>query len=512
MNMATHPTMYEWFAASVERLPEAVAVEVDDHEVSYRELDELSARLAARMVNECGGVPERVGLLASRSLLAFAGYLAITRLGAVVVPLNPGHPIARSRDICAAARPELLLADAGGGKLARELAVPRTLVDPSLSTEDDVMALPPVHRDQDAVAYILFTSGSTGRPKGVPIRHRNVSPFVAYNVARFDVGPGCRMSHTFDLTFDVSVFDMFVTWAGGATLVCPRRTELMEPVRYISERGLTHWISVPSVISVAAQLGSLRTGLPNQLRHSVFCGEQLTLSQARAWHAVAPRSEIVNGYGPTELVVLCADYALPEDEATWPRTANDTVPIGRPYPHLETVVVDAGGNLADEGELCVRGSQRFDGYLEPADNAGRFVARPGVTVSNEPIGPEHYYRTGDVVRREAGEWVHVARLDHQVQVRGYRVELGEVEAALRSTAGVHTAVVVATRRDGETELVGFYTGASPVADVRRAVRRRLPIYMVPRRLVQLPRIPLNANGKFDRPQLHELATTSLPAR
>jgi acyl-coenzyme A synthetase/AMP-(fatty) acid ligase len=163
----------------------------------------------------------------------------------------------------------------------------------------------------------------------------------------------------------------------------------------------------------------------------------------------------------------------------------------------------------------VRGPQRFDGYVDPADNAGRFVTLTGdrvVPVTDEPIGPEHYYRTGDLVRREAGEWVHVGRLDHQVQLRGYRVELGEVEAALRRADGVHSAVVVATKRDGETELVGFYTGASQMPDVRRAVRRTLPIYMVPRRLVHLPSIPLNANGKFDRPQLRELAATSVPAR
>jgi amino acid adenylation domain-containing protein len=504
------PTLYEWFAASAARLPDAVALEVDDREVTYRELDELSARLATRLVAECGGVPKRVALLASRSLLAFAGYLAITRLGAVVVPLNPDHPVARGRDIRAAARPDLLLADAGGAGLAPEFAVPHTLVDPPLSTTD----LPPVRRDPDAVAYILFTSGSTGRPKGVPIRHRNVAPFIAHNVARFGVGPGARMSHTFDLSFDVSIFDLFVTWAGGATLVCPRRAELLEPVRYIAERRITHWISVPSVISVAAQLGTLRTGLPNELRHSVFCGEQLTLAQARAWHAAVPGSEIVNAHGPTETTVLCADHALPADETAWPRTTNDSVPIALTYPHLEAVVVDAAGDPADEGELCLRGAQRFDGYLDPADNAGRFVARAGdrvLPVSGE-VRPEHYYRTGDVVRRDGDAWVHVGRTDHQVQVRGHRVELGEVEAALRRTDGVHTAVVVATRRDGETELVGFYTGGPAVTDVRRAVRGRLPVYMVPRRLVRLPSMPLNANGKFDRPQLRELAATSLPAR
>lgn len=484
------PTLYEWFAASVARVPDAVAVEVDGEAVTYRSLDELSARLATRIVAECGRVPRRVGLLASRSLTAFAGYLAATRLGAVLVPVNPGHPLARNRDICRTARPDLLLADAGGAAQAADLAdlVPATLTDPS--TMDTVGTLPDVRVDPDSVAYILFTSGSTGRPKGVPVRHRNVAAFVAHNVARFEVGPGCRMSHTFDLTFDLAVFDLFVSWAGGATVVCPGRTELMDPVHHIAVRGLTHWFSVPSVVTVADELGTLTPGVPNALRYSIFCGEQLTLGQARAWRAIAPESVIVNAYGPTELTIACVDYALPADEADWPDTGNDTVPIGRPYPHLDAVVLDADGEPGDEGELCVRGPQRFDGYLDPADDTGRFTA-------------SGHYRTGDVVRREADQWVHIGRLDQQVQVNGYRVELGEVEAALRRTDGVGSAVVVAT--SGRTELVGFYAGDLPVADVRRALRRALPLYMVPRRLVPLPSIPLNANGKFDRARLRELA-------
>jgi len=486
------PTLYEWFAASAARLPDAVAVEVDGAAVTYRELDELSARLATRLVAECGRVPRRVGLLASRSRTAFAGYLAVTRLGAVVVPLNAGHPVSRNREICRAAGPDLLLADAGGAGQAAELTdlVP-VLTEPSVM--DTGAAPPETPPDPDAVAYILFTSGSTGRPKGVPVRHRNVAAFIAHNVARYEVGPGARLSHTFDLTFDLAVFDLFVTWAAGATLVCPGRTELMDPVRHVAVRGLTHWFSVPSAVTVAAELGTLTAGIPNALRYGIFCGEQLTFTQARAWRAVVPDAVIVNAYGPTELTIACADYALPADESDWPRTGNDTVPIGQPYPHLDAVVLDADGRAADEGELCVRGPQRFDGYLDPADDTGRFT-------------PTGHYRTGDVVRREGDHLVHIGRWDQQVQVNGYRVELGEVEAAMRRTGGVGSAVVVTTGGT-RTELAGFYTGDVPVAAVRRALRRALPLYMVPRRLVPVPSIPLNANGKFDRRQLQDLAAT-----
>jgi len=499
-------TLYEWFAGSVERVPDAIALEVDGRAVSYRELDDLAANLAGRLIDTCGQVPGRVGLIASRSLVAFAGYLAATRLGSVVMPLNSAHPITRNREICAAASPDVLLADAAGCEQARELGV-RALLDPEPSTADPA-EIPPPARDMDALAYILFTSGSTGRPKGVPIRHRNLSPYIARNMARFEMGPGCRTSHTFDLTFDPAVYDLFVTWAGGGTLVCPRRTELLEPVRYLVERRITHWNSVPSIISVSAQLGNLHIGTHStDLRYSIFCGDVLTQSAARAWHAVAPHSVIVNAYGPTEATITCTDFTLPADENDWPETSNDTVPIGRLYPNLEAVVVDTDGSLVDEGELCVRGDLRFDGYLDPTDDTGRFVDHTGdrVVPVTGPIEVRHYYRTGDAVRTEHGEWVHVGRVDAQVKIRGYRIELGEVEAAMRRTDGVRTAVAIAIRRGEENELIGFYVGADlAAADLRRGLRRSLPIHMVPRRLIQLPEIPLNANGKHDRRQLQEL--------
>jgi amino acid adenylation domain-containing protein len=366
--------------------------------------------------------------------------------------------------------------------------------------------LPALASSPDDVAYVLFTSGSTGRPKGVPIRHRNVSPYLAHNIARFGVGPGCRMSHTFDLTFDPSVFDLFVTWGGGATLVVPGRAELLSPVDYLVDNEITHWFSVPSVVSVSAELGNLPTGRETGLRMSVFIGEQLSYDQAEAWHAVAPEATLVNVYGPTELTVACTEYTLPPEVGDWPKTSNDTVPIGPVYGFLEHLVLDERGRPAEEGELVVRGSQRFDGYLDPADNRGRFLlfGGDGVTVydgEGEPAA-EHYYRTGDRVRWEDGHLVHLGRLDNQVKVRGYRIELGEIEAALRRHPSVHQAVVLALRNGDDTELVGCYTGEPAESGVlARALRKQLPVHMVPRRFRRLETMPLNANGKIDRPRI-----------
>lgn len=503
-------TLYEWFARSAERIPDAPALDVGGETLTYRELRRCAEAVATEILAAHGTAPRRVALLATRSLTAFAGYLAALRLGAAVVPLNPAHPVYRNEIIAAAVRCEVLIADENGeGQLAGIGGTAETVLR---LREADVLGarpgpLPALSAGPGDVAYILFTSGSTGTPKGVPITHGNAAPYIARNIARYRVEPGCRTSHTFDLTFDPSVFDLFVTWGGGATLVSPARNELLSPVDYLAGHAITHWFSVPSVVSVSADLGNLPTGRPTALRHSVFIGEQLTYRQATAWHAVAPAARIDNVYGPTELTVACTEYRLPADPRRWPATSNDTVPIGPVYEYLDYVIVDEDGVPATEGELCVKGVQRFGGYLNPEDNRNRFMVRDGNRyVPDEGIapGPEHFYRTGDRVRWEDGELVHLGRLDHQVKIRGYRIELGEIEAAMTRHPDVTQAVVVAIR-DGDTvELVAFYTG-TPVPDrlFVRWLRDRLPLHMVPRRLRHRAALPLNANGKVDRNSLRD---------
>ncbi len=497
-------SLYRMFATAAGRHPQAAAVELPAGNVSYRRLRRAAETVAALLRDACGDRVARVGLLAGRSAVAYAGYLGALRLGAAVVPFHPEHPAARNRRIRELADVDVVVADKelwqrGGPQWADGLPV-------LLLTDDDVLSpptaarredLPPHEAQPDRLAYVLFTSGTTGRPKGIPIRHRNVLPFLQHNIARFGVGPGCRMSHTFDLTFDLSVFDLFVTWGGGAMLVVPDRSELFSPVDYATRRRLTHWFSVPSAVSVSAGLGLLPAGRKaTTLRHSVFCGEPLTYKQAAAWRATAPYSTLDNLYGPTELTVACTEYRLPCDPRQWPHTSNGTVPIGRPYEHLEHLVD------AETGELCMRGAQRFDGYLDPRDDADRFLAHHG----EGPVEPRHYYRTGDRVRLEGGHLVHLGRLDDQMKIRGFRIEPGEVEAALRRLPEVHEAVVAPITQAGVTELIAGYTGQPvPRRELLRVLRGALPIHLVPRRFLHLDSLPRNANGKTDRAALRELA-------
>ncbi|GIH96833.1 AMP-binding protein [Planobispora siamensis] len=500
-------TLYQWFADSAARHGERVALEVGGGRHTYAELESLSRRLAAEIAAACGEPPARVGLYAARSLLAYAGYLAIQRLGATAVPLNPSAPAARNRAVAAAAGLDLVLADAALPPPvlpAATLAVRLDRLDaPPRAVPDTLPARP------DDPAYVLFTSGSTGAPKGVPVRHRSVDAYLSHVVPRYELGPGCRLSQTFDLTFDLSVFDMFAAWGSGATLVVPAPYDLLKPVAFVAREELTHWFSVPSVVSLAMRLRRLKPGVMPSLRWSLFCGEPLTLLQAGAWRLAAPGSVLENLYGPTELTVSCAQYRLPADPGRWPETANGTVPIGTPYPRVEHLVVDEEGRPAAEGELLLRGVQRFPGYADPGVNPGRFAcfdgvrAREAVTAGGTAggtVAPDLWYRTGDRVAWRDGVLVHLGRLDQQVKISGHRVEPGEVEAALRGQPDVVEAVVLAVRgRDGELclEAACTGTGLDPVALIR-GVARVLPGYMVPRSVTILDELPLNTNGKVDR--------------
>jgi amino acid adenylation domain-containing protein len=496
-------SLYEWFAGSADRYPDEPALDLAGEVLTYRALRERAEAVATTILAAHGSAPARVALLAGRGLVAFTGYLAALRLGATVVPLNPTHPVRRNELVCDALPCDVLVTDSAD---VRGLGGPATIVplDDAAVRAARPGPLPPPAVRADDVAYVLFTSGSTGRPKGVPITHGNLAPYVAHNIERFGIGPGERVSHTFDLTFDPSVFDLFVTWGGGATLVSPSRTDLLDPVEFVASRAVTHWFSVPSVVSVSANLGNLPAGRAAGLSQCIFIGEQQTRAQAAAWRAVAPNSRIDNVYGPTELTVACTEYRLPADPAEWPATSNDTVPIGRVYDHLEHVIVDEHGLPAEVGELCVRGTQRFGGYVNPSDDQARFLTFVDSRyVPTDDPAPESYYRTGDRVRREAGRLVHVSRLDHQLKIWGYRVELGEVEAALTRHPSVTQAVVIAERQADGPELVAFYTG-TPVADRQLVawLRDYLPIHMVPRRLHHRAQLPLNVNGKIDRHALH----------
>ncbi|MER5927736.1 amino acid adenylation domain-containing protein [Streptomyces mirabilis] len=518
-------TLWDRFARTAARHPGHPALTAGSTTLSYAELRTHAEALAARLCT--APPPRRVALLAERTPVTYAAYLAVQRLGAAVVPLNPAAPPGRNETVVRQSGAALVLADAASDAAPAGQAaplVPIALTDTAGTTDTANTAGTTVSPGLSGLAgpgpqdtaYILFTSGSTGRPKGVVISHANTDAYLDHVVERTGAGPDSRLSQTFDLTFDPSVFDMFVAWSTGAALVVPTRDELMDPAGFVARHRLTHWFSVPSVVSLATRLRRLGPDSMPTLRYAAFAGEPLTLQQARSFAAAAPGACLENLYGPTELTVTCTGYRFPADPADWPRTANGTLPIGTAHPGADTLVVDERMHPADEGELLVRGAQRFPGYLDPADDPGRFAGGEPATgltpYEGGTLTEAHWYRTGDRVARDGDGLVHLGRLDSQVKISGYRVELGEIEEALRSRPGVDDAVVVARDDRSAPVLQAVYTGdARDSAPLLEALQKRLPAYMVPRTLLRLPELPLNLNGKTDRHAVLTALDTARPA-
>ncbi|WP_406492325.1 AMP-binding protein [Streptomyces sp. NBC_00846] len=478
----TDGTLTGWFLRGLALGPGAEALRAGADRVTYGELHERALALAGAVTAAVpGGRPRRVGLLGARSVTAYAGHLAAGYAGAAVVPLNPAFPAERTAHMITAAGVDVLIVAAEGEAALPALAgvVDRVPVVRWPSPHAPLTGLRPA--DPDDVAYILFTSGSTGRPKGVPVLHRNVDAYLRFVHDRYRFHPGDVFSQTFDLTFDLSVFDLYGAWGAGGTLVSVPPTAYASLERFVADHGITVWFSAPSLISQLSRRprGLAADSMPS-LRWSLFCGEPLLAHDATCWQSAAPASAVENLYGPTELTISCTVHRW--DPVRSPgRCVNGMVPIGTFHPGLRYLV--------HEGELCVTGDQMFPGYLDPADDEGRFLDVDGA----------RWYRTGDLVReRDDGELACLGRLDQQVQIHGIRVELAEVECALRRVDGVRDAVVVAA--DGE--LTAYLLGTvRPPAELARSLAEFLPRPLVPRRFVHLDAYPLNANRKVDRKEL-----------
>lgn len=511
---------FRWAAEA----PARRALEVDGRALTYGELGRRAQAITAALLEHKpdAGVP-LTAVFGHRTVTAVAGVLGALARGHGYVPLNPSFPPARNRAMLERAGCEAIVVDSraasGLGEViegidrelvlvlpdeedvesyARKWASHRVVGVHGLSSE----AFDPLEVEQSDPAYLLFTSGSTGTPKGVLVTHANVRAFLDSAADRYDFTADDRFSQTFSLTFDLSVFDLFAAWQHGACVCCPSEKDLLTPAGFIRRSEITVWFSVPSIALIMRRLRALKAQSFPTLRWSLFCGEALPVEIARDWSEAAPNSTVENLYGPTEATIACTAYRW--DSGRSPEESElGIVPVGHPFGQMSTLVT--GDDLrevsaGDTGELLLSGPQVVDGYWHD-DKA---TARSFVSV-----GGRSYYRTGDRVRRPAGAGPlrYLGRLDNQIKVLGHRVELGEVEAAVREETGVDAVVAVGWPRSsvGAAGIVAFLADTSvDVATLRTRLAHRLPSYMVPREVRLLADLPLNVNGKWDRAALIRL--------
>lgn len=513
------------FLRSAKRFPQHQALVVDDCQLSYESLRLHSGRIAAAITKFQPQDCPLVAVLAARSVTAYAGILGILGASKGYVPLSPKFPIERTANMLSRSGAKVLIAeDKRGARLAELFASfydPLTVILPDSNDVTDFVAEFPRHRfvsscdlasenpqalspevSPDATAYLLFTSGSTGEPKGVPISHANVCAYLETTCRRYSLDEHDRVSQEFDLTFDLSVHDMFVAWERGACLCCVPEKAVMAPAKFIRDSKLTMWFSVPSVAGFLSRMRLLTPGSFPSLRFSLFCGEPLPAAYAQQWQEAAPNSIVENLYGPTETTISITRYRW--DSGTSPvECLNGIVPIGWPFESQQVAVVSEDLHVLPvgaPGELCVAGSQVSSGYWHDTQKTGQqFVRLRGE-------GDTIWYRTGDLVaRRPDGCLRYIARVDHQVKIRGYRVELQEIEGILRQAAGTEQVAAVPwpVSHGSADGIVAFIAGAVAldVEGVLERCRLKLPEYMVPRKIYALEEMPLNANAKMDRKKL-----------
>lgn len=527
--------LWAGFVERCEQYPQRPAIDVGG-EASYQELAYRAKRIAATIqAGITGGTVPLTAVFAYRSPTAYAGILGTLLAGHGYVPLNRTFPVDRTRLMLERSSCRSIVVDSGSEPqleaLLTGIETPLLLLCPDRSDVTQLAAKFPAHRimgaddlaqaddwrppnvASDSMAYLLFTSGSTGQPKGVMVSHANVQHYVDYVTKRYGFTSEDRMSQTFDLTFDLSAHDMFVAWHNGACVCCPTQKQLIKPGAFVNDARLTVWFSVPSTAVFMRRLGVLKPGMYPRLRLSLFCGEALPAEITRQWRLAAPNSVIENIYGPTELTIACTAYRW--DDANSPAECDQgLVPIGEPFDDMEALIVNEELHEVESGvagELLMTGPQLCLGYWHDEEKTRRaFVAAPGKA-------GVYYYRTGDRVRRRAAgrPLVYLGRLDSQIKVLGHRVELGEVESAVRDASGLDGVVALGwpmTTSGADAIEVFLQTEEFATKELLEALRARLPVYMVPRNIRLLRQFPLNANGKYDRKALQMiLENSSMPS-
>jgi len=526
---AGRESLVAWLDAQAARTPDAEAVwapkaeaagvteagaawtDGDSERWTYAALHAHANRIARRL-QRLGVAPEsRVGVWMTRSPLYVAALLGTLKAGAAYVPLDPAYPAARLAFQIADAQVAVVLTEQACASAVPAGSYAIDVLDADEAAwrlETPELVAPAIRPRQ--LAYVIYTSGSTGRPKGAMNDHRGLINRLRWMQDAYRLTPADRVLHKTSCSFDVSAWELFWPLGAGAALVLAKTGGQQDPVYIadlIARAGVTVTHFVPAMLEAFAAAGGLASCA--RLRLLVCSGEALPAPLVARCQRVWP-GRLENLYGPTEAAIDVSFHACDRANAQ----ADGVIPIGRPVANTQLYVVDRAGQPAPAGvagELCIGGVQVGRGYWQRPDlTAERFLPDPFGTIPGARL-----YRTGDLARARAdGVLAYIGRVDHQVKLRGNRIEPGEIEAALREQHDVRDAAVLLREDDPGSPRLVAYLVLAPAADAapevahevrtearQDALRARLPEYMVPSVFVLLDALPLTPNGKVDRRQL-----------
>lgn len=501
-------TIVDYLEKTVENNAEKMAFTDNKREVSYQEFKDNARKIATKIVEQLENkLNQPIAIFLDKTVSCLETMMGVTYSGNFYTILDTSSPKERIELILNTLQPKIIITDDKNQKKAMEYIQNSDEVqlmkyeEAKLEKEKEEKLKQIREKVIDTnPMYILFTSGSTGVPKGTVVSHRAVITYANWVKDTFKINEKTIWGSQTPFYFSMSITDVFSTIITGATLHIIPKMYFSFPIKlleFLNEKKINTIYWVPSALCIVANLEALKEMEIPSLQNILFAGEVMPMKQLNMWIDKFPNAKFVNLYGPTETTDICTYYVI---DRKFENT--ETLPIGKHCDNCDVIIIKEDGTEAkkgEEGELCVRGSFLASGYYKnPEKTKNAFVQNP-----LNPYYPEIIYKTGDIVKEnETGEIIYLSRKDFQIKHMGYRIELGEIETAINNIEGIITGACI--YEEENDKIVLFYQGKIEKEELIKSAKKKLPGYMIPNEIIQIERVPYNANGKMDRVKLKQI--------
>jgi amino acid adenylation domain-containing protein len=490
----------EYLEKTVAQFPDKVAIEDENGVVTFSQLQQNALAISGALIEQGLQGCQPVAVYMPKSIKAIEAFLGILYAGGFYVPLDTGNPKNRIDAILKNISPKFILSEEKYWNLLDGISKDKCFIDLQQAVNNKTKQTNYKANIDTDPAYLINTSGSTGTPKGVVVAHKSIIDYIDWAIETYNIDDSFVIGNQAPFIFDNSVLDLYLMLATGSKLILIPEKLFMFPVKlieYLDEKKVSFIFWVPSIMANILKFDALKKYNLKSLSRILFAGEVMPTKVFNYWKSHIDQAVFSNLYGPTEITVDCTYIILERDY-----DIKEDLPIGAPCRNSDVIILNEDNQLVTEpnqlGELCVRGSSLAMGYYnDPEKTAQAFVQNP-----LNPHYPERIYRTGDVVYyNECGELMYKGRKDFQIKHMGYRIELGEIETAVLALEGIDKACVLYDANNKNIVLVYESDCQMSQRDILLGLHGNLPKYMLPTRFEMVETMPLNMNGKIDRPKL-----------